>query len=218
MARSKHSSPRLALTITEADWLEAKESASGGCLIVEAVQRQYPHLSRITVDMATIRVTDQQKGERYIYLTPATAQYFLLALDQGWRYPNQSLTLKAAVQILPVITTTARKTRNETRRVELEALEAAGTVTAKQKTALTKLRRTERPTARGRADVKDAGDSHAAVVRGGPPRVQGPAHPNLLRGRDRYFGAKTAEPSRVFTEAVEEALRARMEQQQETST
>jgi len=36
--------------------------------------------------------------------------------------------------------------------------------------------------------------------------MQGEPHPNLLRGRDRHYGAKLADPGQVFRDAVEEAV------------
>ena len=42
---------------------------------------------------------------------------------------------------------------------------------------------------------------------------QGEAHPNLLRGRDRHFGAKLADPGEAFREAVEAAVADRLAKQ-----
>ena len=44
------------------------------------------------------------------------------------------------------------------------------------------------------------------VVRGGEPLVQGKAHPNLLRGHDRHFGAKLSHPGDAFQQAVDQAV------------
>ena len=48
-----------------------------------------------------------------------------------------------------------------------------------------------RPSSKGKAKV--AGDG---TVVGGRPMGQGPPHPNLLRGRNRIFGAKVRNPGR----------------------
>ena len=58
-----------------------------------------------------------------------------------------------------------------------------------------------RPSSRGPASMNREG-----VVHGGLPAVQGDPHPNLLRGRDRHFGAKTAQPAKAFQEAVDQAV------------
>lgn len=217
MARNKHSSPTLALTITEEDRDEAIRSNSGGCLIADAIKRQYPHLSSITVDMATIRCTDRKRGERYVYLTPADAQQVLLAFDQEWRHPTETLTIRRAVQIIPVTVSRNRTADRMERLFQLEQREQAGeTLTRGEKKSLTYLRNaTERPASRGKADVKitDGGANHGAVIRGGEPRRQGPAHPNLLRGRDRHFGARLADPGAAFNEAVEQAVALREAEQ-----
>ena len=102
MARNKHSSPLLQLTISEEQVAQAVQSNSGGCLIADAIKKQYPNLVNVTVDMATIRVSDRKRGERYIYLTPPAAQHVLLSFDQGWPNPADELTIKGAVQIVPI--------------------------------------------------------------------------------------------------------------------
>ena len=218
MALTKHSSPRLVLKITDEAREKAIQSSSGGCLVADAIRDQYPRFNKIVVDMATIRITDPKAGLRYTYLTPEAAQQCLLAFDQGWRNPIDEVVLKRAVQILPV-------TRNRTgpasaagiaerramRIPELEAKAAAGTITRHEKVALTRLRNpkpvVERATSWGPPDVKvvEGGSSHGAVIFGGRPRIQGEPHPNLLRGRDRDFGAKTARPGLAWEEAVTKA-------------
>ena len=40
--------------------------------------------------------------------------------------------------------------------------------------------------------------------------MQGKPHPNLLRGRNRHFGAKLADPGQAFHDAVEAAVAERM--------
>ena len=73
---------------------------------------------------------------------------------------------------------------------------------------MTRLRkRQERPANYGPADVK-VDDNRGTVVYGGSAIPLGKTHPNLLRGRDRHFGAKLADPGKVFNEAVEAAVEA----------
>jgi hypothetical protein len=223
MARNKFSSPTIKVQITEEARERAIQSNSGGCLIADGIREQYPQFSRIAVDMATIRMTDREKGVRYTYLTPPLAQHCLLAFDQGWRNPVEEVVIKKAVQILPVMAEGPgqKKQRAEHRLERLSSLqmkEAAGEPLDKtEKMILTKSRMEpkpprERPTARGPREIKvvEGGSSHGVVIRGGEPIPQGPAHPNLLRGRDRHFGAKLADPGQAFNEAVEQALAAKL--------
>ena len=56
-------------------------------------------------------------------------------------------------------------------------------------------------------------ENRGTVVYGGRPLPQGEAHPNLLRGRDRHFGAKLADPGEAFREAVEAAVADRLAKQ-----
>jgi hypothetical protein len=56
---------------------------SNHCMIAEAVKEAYPRLSRIAVDIQTIRATDQKKGERYVWLTPRSTQRAIIDFDQG---------------------------------------------------------------------------------------------------------------------------------------
>jgi hypothetical protein len=66
------------------------------------------------------------------------------------------------------------------------------------------------PPSRGPAIIEENKGVPYPTVHGGNPLAQGPAHPNLLRGRDRHFGAKMADPGVAFREAVEEAVRERL--------
>ena len=100
--KRQYAKPRLEVAIDEEARANAIQSNSGGCLISDAIKRQYPHLSRVTSDMATIRATDRSRGERYIWLTPPTAQHVLLAFDQGWPNPVETVTLARPVQVVPV--------------------------------------------------------------------------------------------------------------------
>ena len=215
MARSKHGSPTLVLKITDEQIDTAIQSNSGGCLIADAIRNQYPHYTGVVVDMATVRLTDRKAGVRYTYLTPPPAQHCLLSFDQGWPNPVPEVTLRRAVKITKVIHSpkqvadnkAARAVRIATLEAKAESGEPLTTVERRSLSASRRYAAAERPmrpSARGRSDVKvtDGGENHGAVVAGGLPLPQGPAHPNLLRGRDRHFGAKLADPGQAFREAV----------------
>jgi hypothetical protein len=219
-------SPRLDLTITEEQRERAIRSNSGGCLIADAIKSQYPHLTNVVVDMATIRVSDRARGERYTYLCPPLAQHVLLSFDQGWSNPTEALTIERAVKVDPITRSkpsaphrVKRAERRAERRAQLEEREARGeTLAAGDRHALSQMRNAdakppapERPSRRGKPEA--TGTGRALVVRGGQPLVQGEPHPNLLRGRDRHFGAKLADPGQAFREAVEAALAEREQEQ-----
>jgi hypothetical protein len=221
MARTKFSSPTLVLKITPEQHERAVKSDSGGCLIADAIKDQYPQLTGITVDMATIRVSDRQAGMRYTYLTPPIAQHLLLAFDQGWPQPADELVVKRAVKITPIMrpkggprSRVAVAARREARIAELEAKLAAGEqLDAGETRALGRMRHAkpapDRPSTRGAPDIK-IDSTRGAIVYGGNPVPQGKPHPNLLRGRDRHFGAKLADPGEAFREAVDAAVAERL--------
>lgn len=220
MARNRHASPAIQIAITQEQYDRAVQSDSGGCLIADAIRAQYPKLNHVSVDMATIRVTDPDRDQRYIYLTPPAAQHALLSFDQGWPNPVERITIKGAVQILPVKRyTSARRGMTADQRAariaELTARRDSGEepLTHREKIALARMTATDernrtRPSTTGPADVEIR--QGRVTVRGGPPIPQGPAHPNLLRGRDRHFGAKLADPGVAFSQAVEAAVAERL--------
>jgi len=83
--------------------------------------------------------------------------------------------------------------------------------------ALTRMRNPtptpERPTSVGPPEVHGSSRARPVVV-GGRPLPHG-THPNLLRGRDRIFGAKLADPGLAFNEAVEAAVAERLAQEKQ---
>jgi len=52
-------------------------------MIAEAIKIARPGAKSISVDLATIRYTNAEKGVRYTYLTPRIAQVQLVRFDQG---------------------------------------------------------------------------------------------------------------------------------------
>jgi len=220
---SKFSSPTIKLTISEEQRTRAIASNSGGCLIADGLRTQHPRFTNIVVDMATVRVTDRKLGLRYTYLQTGGGQLCLLAFDQGWPNPVSEITYKKAVKIVPVTRAKTGPTssgeiarRRQERLAELTARQEAGeSLSSGEKIALTRMRNAkpapERPSSVGPTEirVREGGSNHGAVIRGGNPLLQGPPHPNLLRGRgrDRHFGAKLADPGIAFREAVDEAVR-----------
>lgn len=218
--KSKASSPTLVINLKPEHYDKAVKSRSGACLIADEIKRAYPQYSNVSVDMATIRVSDRAEGVRFTYLTPPSAQHILLAFDQGWKNPVESLVVKRAVMITPITRprdgSPYRKARAEDRAerlADLEAKEAGGDLNVVERRALTRMRNNppppQRPTGPGPATIHRDRE-HRVVVVGGPPMRVGPDHPNLLRGTDRHFGAKLADPGEVFNDAVEAAVAERL--------
>ena len=214
--QSKFSSPTLDLEIGPEAYERAIRSASGSCLIADAIKQQYPHLTHVSVDMATVRVSDKKKGIRYTYLTPEAGQMCLLAFDQGWSNPHDRVVLRRAVKIDPIVaakpdapTVAAHAEAVAARRAAAVTKQARGEeLTRGEKISLAHAQRqqerVERPSARGGPEVLSvgAGEAGGAVVRGGAPLKQGQAHPNVLRGLNRHFGAKLAKGGSAWEEAV----------------
>lgn len=210
-----HSSPTLNVHITDEQYVRAKKSRSGACLISDAIKAQYPHLSFVATDMATVRATDQKKGLRYIYLTPPLAQQVLLHYDQGWPNPVEHLTIRGAVKIEPITRHASQTLSREERLAELEGkLEAGEPLTTYEKRSLAQLTRPPRPrpSAAGPATVMKDSTTRRPVVVGGRPTPNA-SHPNLLRGSDRHFGARLADPGEVFAQAVSAEVDRRLGQQ-----
>jgi hypothetical protein len=207
MAKAKYASPQLTVDWTDDDLEVAKKSASGGCLIADGIKRAYPHLSNVSVDMATIRATDRKKGLRYIYLTPPAAQTVLLYYDQGWPEPVNQVVIRGAVQVVRVVARSkADEKQRAARLVELEQKKASGEkLTTPEKQTLTRLQNTPpRPASEGKREVGTT-RGRSVVVAGGKAPVKS-KHPNLLAGRNRHFGAKISNPGEVFQQAVDEAV------------
>lgn len=208
----KPNAPRLELVITQEQRQRAIESNSGACLIADAIKSQYPNLTSVSVDMATIRATDRARGLRFTWLTPAAAQHVLLSFDQGWPNPIEHILITHAVKIDRIVAESrSRRLAREERLAKLrEKRDSGETLTSHEKTALTQMEQSpHRSTSEGPTEVVMSG--RTPVIHGGKPIPQGPAHPNLLRGRNRIFGAKLADPGRAFEAAVNAEVAKRQE-------
>jgi hypothetical protein len=208
--------PRLVVNVQESSWDTAKEAASAACLISDAIKREHPELTLVATDMATIRATNRKLGLRFVWLTPPSAQDLLLRFDQGWSRPeNLRIVVGRPAKVTAVKAgDKARQEVRQRRRVELETKAATGTtLTSKEKAALTKLRNIpDRPTTHGPKDTVTVktGNGGTTVMGGRPlPGAKG-KNPNLLAGRNRAFGARHAQPSALFSTAVDEAVEARV--------
>lgn len=79
------SAPSLNIEVTQEVIDCAIEKHSGHCVIADAIRKNLPNVKRVEVDIQTIRFTDEEKGFRYIYLTPRTCQQIIVNFDQGTR-------------------------------------------------------------------------------------------------------------------------------------
>jgi hypothetical protein len=205
--------------ITPENYKRAVTASSGACLVADAIQQQHPKFSNVKVNVATITFSNRERGERYLFLTPPSVGELLLAFDQGW--PEESLPKKfrltEPLRISPIIRTAKElklaAEKRATRLTELEAKVQSGQIlTRDENRSLTVLRNPKkappRPTTYGPAKVEVIGNDE--IVHGRPVQQTKLArlNANLLAGRTRHFGAKTAQPSEVFKRAVNDAVKA----------
>ncbi len=102
---SSHHTPKMLVDITT-DIIETSTVAdSSHCMIAEAIRASYPNLSFISVDLQTIRASDQTAGFRYIYLTPRQAQIAIVKFDSGIKPKPFKFKLQGG-QVIP---TTAKR-------------------------------------------------------------------------------------------------------------
>lgn len=88
--------PRLQVDVT-AELIETSIVAhSSHCMIAEAIRAAYPTATHVSVDIATCRFSDVDKGQRYVYLTPRTAQRCIIDFDEGHRPTPFSFLLRNA--------------------------------------------------------------------------------------------------------------------------
>ena len=74
--------PRVKLVITEELIAAAVPRDSNHCMIADALKVARPDAKAVSVDLATIRFTDPEKGLRYTYMTPRIAQVCLVNFDR----------------------------------------------------------------------------------------------------------------------------------------
>jgi hypothetical protein len=200
--------------VTKENYDRAIKASSAACVVADAIKTDYPDFSNVKVNVAYIRITDKKRGYRYLYLTPPSVAEIILAFDQGWpmeTFPRK-LRIKQLLKVMPILRSAADVKKHAERRAarltKLEAKEQSGTpLSDGEQRALGKLRNAkpapERPTAYGPTKVQDG------VIVGRPIGVKNELYDkNLLRERDRHFAAKVAQPSEVFKQAVEEAVKA----------
>ena len=75
--------PRVRVKVQKELITKAIAANSSKCWIAESIKAQIPVATHVAVDLATTRFTDPERGLRYVYLTPYSAQLALLAFDEG---------------------------------------------------------------------------------------------------------------------------------------
>jgi hypothetical protein len=74
---------KLKIYVTSEEIDHAVKNDSHHCMIADALQRTIPSAKYIMVDLQSIRFTDVEGGQRYIYLTPPSAQKAIIDFDHG---------------------------------------------------------------------------------------------------------------------------------------
>jgi hypothetical protein len=72
---------RFHIKVTPDDIAKAKRNDSYKCVVTQAIARAIPDATRIETDTQTIRFTWQDS--RYMFLTPASVQGYVIAFDAG---------------------------------------------------------------------------------------------------------------------------------------
>jgi len=75
--------PTHKIKVTPEILARACEKNTRHCMIAEAVREQIPNATNISVDLMTVRFTDQETERRYTYPTPRSAQDGLIRFDKG---------------------------------------------------------------------------------------------------------------------------------------
>jgi hypothetical protein len=71
------------IDVTQENIDRAVKNCSNRCAVADAIKDAVPKAVRIRVDLQTIRWTDPAERVRYIYLTPARAQKYIIDFDAG---------------------------------------------------------------------------------------------------------------------------------------
>lgn len=100
------------IDVTEAIIAQATKENSTHCMIADAIKVALPSVRNVSVDLQTIRFSDRDRGERYIYFTPGLAQRQLLRFDQGVVVDPWTLRLPTSpAQIVPILARRASPNR-----------------------------------------------------------------------------------------------------------
>lgn len=96
---NRYVSPQIKVEVSAETISTSRMASSSHCMIAEAIKQAVPVAAYVSVDLATIRFTDPEKGLRYTYLTPRAAQLALLNFDSGQLPEPFSFNLRTAAQV-----------------------------------------------------------------------------------------------------------------------
>jgi len=129
--------PRVRVNVTKEAITKAISADSSKCWIAESIKAAVPKATNVVVDLSTTRFSDLEKGLRYVYLTPYSAQLALIAFDEGNPPPPFSFILKNAhvskAGTLPVAKELRDKVKTAREKKKLERQSARRATLTKQK-------------------------------------------------------------------------------------
>jgi hypothetical protein len=206
--------PGLKWEVTEEIYQRATTASTTSCVHAKAIQEQYPQYSSVKVNLASIQVSDREHGVRYLYLTPPSAVDVLIGFDQGWsqkeKFPK-TFRVRKPIKIIPIVRSASeikiKAQRQAARLAELETKQQSGEpLTSHEKSNLTRLQNPKKTPSRPTAHGPSKAIGEGGTVQGRPPEHKKYGYDNMLHERNRHFGAKNAEPSAIFKDAVEKAV------------
>lgn len=192
MRKPKGITRHLQLDVTEEIIDRAVRRDSTACVLADALKVACPGGVRPLVDLQTMSITVPEKGLRYHWLTPRSAQRILINFDQGGQLAPEVVRLSQGW------TTSVRKKggpvekRNrDQRKQELEAGEAAGTLSPVEVRALATMRATdERQEAVDRKREEEATESAGAGQEERSRWTGRPPVASLSNGNGRRYGLR----------------------------
>lgn len=95
-AKKREKGPYTRIQIVEKVIADSVRNHSGHCMVAESIKAQLPGMTKVAVDIQTIRMTDLKKGLRYTYLTPRVVQEAIIDFDEGQRIVPFSFLLRGA--------------------------------------------------------------------------------------------------------------------------
>lgn len=107
MSKLWHENGYVVIPVTQDHIDHAMEKLSSHCAVAEAIKQTIAGVTRVAVDVQTIRFTYQ--GLRYVFLTPPLARELILHFDQGERELLRPVTLR----MRPAMISRAGKKRRE---------------------------------------------------------------------------------------------------------
>jgi hypothetical protein len=89
-------SPQMVVVVPQEIIDTAERSNSHTCMIADAISAMLPYTTKVTVDAATIRWTNPDKGVRYVFVTPIKVRTEIVQFDKGEHVEEFSFHLRGA--------------------------------------------------------------------------------------------------------------------------